>query len=610
MKKYLGGLILSIFLTANTQLGAFAQSYVAKNENRIRPQTIIYKESSRKIDKINPNTTNNTRGAYYPGQRGANQLIVYTKEYGARTGTNEFGSEAVVINGVVTQINGADSIIPINGYVISGHGTAKSWINENITIGTKVHLDKQNNEIRTFITPDSFIFAAEEKIKEVLSIMHYYELNNPCYDRTEAENYLKKAKLNLKKAQKDSDEVQKYAKIASSMANKAIETALPYYPNEFKGIWIRPTETTTGQIKSTLDRLEKAGINNVFLETYFHGKTIYPSDVLKKYGLSYQREEFEGFDPLMIWIREAHKRDIKIHVWFESFYVGNKYSPDDVNNIINAYPHWLNKTKEKYNAIEPVASLSEHNGYFIDPANPEVQKYLLEILNEIIVKYNPDGINLDYIRYPQSIQEKFPKYEDANWGYTQYARADFKKIYNVDPIDIKKRTTNWYYWAKYRQNKISQFVKEVRLLTANNKVMLTAVIFPDRQRSLETKMQDWRTWSVNNYVDGFTPLILTCDNNTASLLINDIKKNSSYITNIYPGLFVTFMNGPTDDLLKQIHETRKLDTSGFVLFDYAHLDNKYIDVLKAGAFNIKNYDEPTSLDDSFEKNPSKKRFKN
>lgn len=610
MKKYLSGFILSIFLATNTQLGAFAQSYAAKNENRIRPQTIIYKESSRKIDKINPNTTNNTRGAYYPGQRGANQLIVYTKEYGARTGTNEFGSEAVVINGVVTQINGADSIIPINGYVISGHGTAKSWINENITIGTKVHLDKQNNEIRTFITPDSFIFAAEEKIKEVLSIMHYYELNNPCYDRTEAENYLKKAKLNLKKAQKDSDEVQKYAKIASSMANKAIETALPYYPNEFKGIWIRPTETTTGQIKSTLDRLEKAGINNVFLETYFHGKTIYPSDVLKKYGLLYQREEFEGFDPLMIWIREAHKRDIKIHVWFESFYVGNKYSPDDVNNIINAYPHWLNKTKEKYNAIEPVASLSEHNGYFIDPANPEVQKYLLEILNEIIVKYNPDGINLDYIRYPQSIQEKFPKYEDANWGYTQYARADFKKIYNVDPIDIKKRTTNWYYWAKYRQNKISQFVKEVRLLTANNKVMLTAVIFPDRQRSLETKMQDWRTWSVNNYVDGFTPLILTCDNNTASLLINDIKKNSSYITNIYPGLFVTFMNGPTDDLLKQIHETRKLDTSGFVLFDYAHLDNKYIDVLKAGAFNIKNYDEPTSLDDSFEKNPSKKRFKN
>lgn len=591
MKKYLGGFLLSIFLLVNVSGGAFAQSGAITVSNRIKPDTVIYKESSRKIDRINPTVSNNSKGAYYPGQRGANQLIVYTKEYGSRTGTNEFGSEAVVINGRVTQLNGADSIIPYNGFVISGHGSAKNWINENITIGTQVFLDKQNNEIRTFITPDSFIFAAEEKIKEVLSIMHYYELNNPCYDRSEAENYLKKAKHNLKKAQKDSDEVQKYAKIASAMANKAIETALPYYPNEFKGIWIRPTETTVGQIKNTLDKIEKAGINNIFLETYFHGKTIYPSEVLEKYGLTNQREEFIGFDPLQVWIKEAHKRDIKIHVWFESFYIGNKYSVDDEKHIINAYPQWLNKTKAKYNSQEPVSSLSEHNGYFIDPANPEVQQYLIALLNEIVYKYRPDGINLDYIRYPQSIQEKFPKYEDANWGYTEYARKEFKEIYKVDPINVKKRTQDWYLWAKYRQNKISQFVKEARKITKINKITLTAVIFPDRQRSLETKMQDWKNWSVNNLVDGFTPLILTCDNKTASFLINDIKTNSSYRTDIYPGLFVTFMNGSTDDLLKQIHETRKLDASGFVLFDYAHLENKYVDVLQAGAFNSKNYEE-------------------
>ncbi len=606
MKKYLNGFISSIFLIIVLCANAFAQPYNMQNENRIKPDTIIYKESSKKIDKINPTTSNNASGAYYPGQRGANQLIVYTDEYGARTGTNEFGSEAIVINGVVVQIHGADSIIPQNGFVISGHGSAKNWINENITVGTKVFLDKQNMMLNTFITPDSFIFAAEEKIKEVLSIMHFYELNNPCYDREDAENYLKKAKQNLKKAQKDNDEVQKYAKIASTMANKALEAALPYYPNEFKGIWIRPTETTSGQIKTTLDKLEKAGINNIFLETYFHGKTIYPSEVLKKYNVTNQREEFNNFDPLEIWIKEAHKRDIKIHVWFESFYVGNKYDAQDSEHILNVYPHWMNKTKAAYNSEEPVASLSEHNGYFIDPANPEVQKYLLEILNEIVSKYKPDGINLDYIRYPQSIQEKFPKYEESNWGYTEYAREDFKRIYNVDPINIKKRTQEWYLWAKYRQNKISQFVRETKKLTKAHKIELTAVIFPDRQRSLETKMQDWKNWSVNNYVDGFTPLILTCDNKTASLLIEDIKKNSSYITNIYPGLFVTFMNGSTDDLLKQIHETRKLDLAGFVLFDYAHLNNSYIDVLKAGAFNFKDYEEQKN--DVEQKNTTKKRF--
>lgn len=610
MKKLISIFLLAFFMLSNIDV-SYAQSLVLENQTPLNPQEVIYKEASRKINKINPTISNNASGAFYPGQRGANQLIVYTRDYGDRTNTNEFGSEAIVVDGTVTQINGADSVIPVNGFVISGHGTAKNWINENITVGTKIFVDKQNMLIKAYITPDSFIFGASEKIKEVLAIMHYYEMNNPCYDRRDTENYLKKAKQYLKRAEKNDNDVQKYASMASAMANKAIETALPYYPNEFKGVWIRPSETDEGQIIATLERLKKSGINNIFLETYFHGKTIYPSAVLKKYGVANQKEEFIGFDPLAIWIKEAHARNMKVNIWFETFYVGNKWNPSDKTNILNVYPQWINRTKANYDSPDPVASVSEHNGYFIDPANPQVQAYLLDILNEIICKYKPDGINLDYIRYPQSIQAKFNGYENSNWGYTEYARADFKRLYNIDPIDIKKDTTEWAQWAKYRQDKITIFVRETKKLTNANKIHLTTVIFPDRQRCLETKMQDWRTWTVYNYVDGLTPLILTCDKITASLLMEDIKKNSSHLTNVYPGLFVTFMGGSTDDLLRQVHETRKKSMNGFVVFDYAHFEDKYINVLMAGAFNTKNYTEveqpPQNVSQT--KNTSKKRFK-
>ncbi len=610
MKKLLYTALIAFIVCAGA-LKALAQGSILDNQTPINPQEVIYKESSKKIDKINPTIANNASGAFYPGQRGSNQLIIYTREYGDRTATNEFGSEAIVVNGIVTQIYGADSVIPVNGFVISGHGNAKNWINENITVGTKVFVDKQNMIVKTYITPDSFIFGAEEKIKEVLSIMHYYEMNNPCYDRRETEEYLKKAKQYLKRAERDDKDVQKYASMASAMANKAIETALPYYPNEFKGVWIRPTETDEAQIIATLDRLKKSGINNVFLETYFHGKTIFPSDVLKKYGVANQKEEFIGFDPLTVWVREAHARDMKLHIWFETFYVGNKWSANDPTNIINVHPEWINRTKANFNTPGPVASVSEHNGYFIDPANPAVQQYLTEILNEIVSKYKPDGINLDYIRYPQSIQAKFTGYENTNWGYTEFARADFKKIYNIDPVDIKKDTVEWNQWAKYRQDKITAFVKETKKLTQANHIPLTTVIFPDRQRCLETKMQDWRTWTVYNYVDGLTPLILTCDKITASLLMDDIKKNSSHLTNVYPGLFVTFMGGSTDDLLRQVHETRKKTMNGFIMFDYAHIEDKYFDVLMAGAFNTKNHTPTTSTVGKPEtsKNTSKKRFR-
>ena len=112
-----------------------------------------YKLSGIYPSKFEINATNS-----FPGYRGPNQLIVYKPAWGLRTGTNEFGKEAVVINGVVVQLTGADSIIPKNGYVISGHGNAKVWINKNIKIGTRVVLDEKNNTIKAECVTKNRIF--------------------------------------------------------------------------------------------------------------------------------------------------------------------------------------------------------------------------------------------------------------------------------------------------------------------------------------------------------------------------------------------------------------------------------------------------------------------
>ena len=130
-------------------------------------------------------------------------------------------------------------------------------------------------------------------------------------------------------------------------------------------------------------------------------------------------------------------------------------------------PGWANTTKALYTSDEPVYSISEHNGYFLDPAHPDVQVFLLELINEIITKYKPDGINLDYIRYPQSANVNMASYERSNWGYTQYARYEFKKMYNIDPIDIKYKDENWANWSNYRQNKITEFVGNCLLYTSD-----------------------------------------------------------------------------------------------------------------------------------------------
>lgn len=545
---------------------------------------IVFSQKVYPISAIDPTILSNMAGNFYPGLRGANQMIIYTPAYGVRTNTNEFGSEAIVRGNVVTSLSGADSIIPINGLVLSAHGTAKKWMNENIIVGSKIYVNEEAKTLTVYITSESFLYGAKDKIKEAQNIVCYYKNASYMYDSKKPCSYIEKAQDYLKKAEKNPMEVQKFSSMAIEAANSALASSIPYDKDEMKGVWIRPTETSKEQVIATLERINAAGINNVFLETYFHGKTIFPSKTMESYQFLNQNEKFAGFDPLKIWIEEAHKRNIKIHIWFESFYIGNDNPKNYPQNILSVKPEWGNKTKRDFASITPVPSLSEHSGYFIDPANPCVQQFLESLLTEIVENYHPDGINLDYIRYPQSIAAKFSSYDLSNWGYTEYARNEFKATYGKDPVDLTPCDQLWPTWDRYRQDKITSFVLRINKLTKQHKILLTAVIFPDRQKALETKQQDWRTWSALGYVDGFTPLLLTCDAKTASVMMQDVIDNKNKCTDLYAGLFITFMNGASEDLIRQIHEARKLDTKGVIIFDYAHFSDKYMSVLSESVF--------------------------
>lgn len=559
------------------QINAFQPLNLGKNE-------VIFKQASTKVDVIDPSNA----ASYFPGGRGANKLVIYTPNYGIHTGTNEFGTEAIVEENTVTSLSGADSTIPSNGLVISGHGIAKNWINQNITVGSKVYVDVFNNKITVYTTSDSYTYEARAKIKEAKSMMDYYKnsiddynYNLPASHIQIAENYLKIAE----NENKNSIILKQYTQEAIDEANMAIKTSVPYIKNETKGVWIRPTEKNADQIIATLDNLKANGFNSVFLETYFHGKTIFPSQTMNKYGFTVQNEIFEGFDPLDVWIKEAHKRDIKVHIWFQSFYVGNQ-SPDyNPSSILAVRPDWGNKTKKNANSPKATMSASEHNGYFLDPANPEVHEFLLDLLSEIIDRYKPDGINLDYIRYPNATAGN-----DMNaWGFTEYARNDFKNQYGKDPIELTTSDVQWYDWNQYRRNNVTNFIKQVGELGKEKNVYISAVVFPDRASALASKQQDWRTWSVNNYINGFTPLFLTYDSKMLASMMNDVMNVKSPQTDLYAGLFVTFMGGAPEDLIRQIYETRKMNANGVILFDYAHTTPVYTSTLMASAFkdNIK-----------------------
>ena len=587
-------LVLFILFFTGISCASFAQEKPSTNipyaalKDEISSKHQLLSFTTRRINAKYPSNIVNTAGQNFPGHRGPGQLVVYFPGGNFTTGTNEYGTEAVVEDGVVVKLTGADSIIPKNGFVVSGHGSSKTWIKQNLKIGTKVIID--SNTIIAYLTPDSFVFEAKSKIEEAEQFLSNAKKSDAkTLEDKKASYYLRKAKNELKKAERSREKLKKpYAESSIRFSNLAIKYALPYIESEFKGVWLRPTERNRYEIQRTLDKIQATGIKEVFLETYFHGYTIYPSKVMKKYGLTIQNPKFLMYDPLAVYVEEAHKRGLKIHCWFESFYIGNVNPSYDDKSILSKYPLWGNKNLANYDYPSYVRHKAEHNGFFLDPANPEVTAFLVELLNEIPRLYDIDGINIDYTRYPTSQRSDVKNFQQSHWGYTAIARKEFKDLYEIDPVEIEPDTVLWKKWGEYRRDKIYAYVKEARnslsITTQGRKFLFSAVIFPDYNVCLETKQQDWTKWSRENLVDAMTPLILTSDNELFSKILREVKTRASNKTQILTGLFVGFLDAEPEDLLKQISVARGLKSEGIILFDWAHLPLKYQEALKYRVF--------------------------
>ena len=434
-------------------------------------------------------------------------------------------------------------------------------------------------------TVDSYRQGAKIKIDEIEDVIKNLKKQNMAFNEKKVGICLKDAKKYYRKSKGNSKIALMNALESIKMSETALKYSLPYVEDELRGVWLRPKEKSRAEVVETLEDLKKIGINSIFLETYFHGKTIFPSDTMDKYGFNRQNQIFNTNDILAYYVQEAHKRGIKVHVWFESFYIGNVSPSSDEKNILAVKPEWGNKNKINAESTDPVFHPTEHKGYFLDPANPEVVEFLTELITEISAKYAIDGFNIDYIRYPQTPKNSEEFYETSSWGYTKYAREEFKSFYDVDPINIKYNSQMWREWDKYRQNKINSYIKAVKEILKYRETTISAVIFPDEDQSKETKQQNWSKWAEAGYVDALTPLILTSDSKLSKKMMREVKKKAGGNTDVYPGIFVGFMDGEPEDLIRQIHNMRTLNLGGVVLFDYAHLDKKYTNCLDSSVFS-------------------------
>ena len=96
--------------------------------------------------------------------RGSNMLVMYTS---GSSKTNPYGTEAVIDkNGTVAKVFSygfGNSPVPEGGYVLSGHGTAGSWISANLKEG--MHVKISGNTVTVYDSEANMTWSGSKTVK-------------------------------------------------------------------------------------------------------------------------------------------------------------------------------------------------------------------------------------------------------------------------------------------------------------------------------------------------------------------------------------------------------------------------------------------------------------
>ncbi|MBD2292179.1 family 10 glycosylhydrolase [Anabaena sphaerica FACHB-251] len=348
---------------------------------------------------------------------------------------------------------------------------------------------------------------------------------------------------------------------------------------EIRSVWLdRGTIVNAGNeagLAQIFDRLSQAGINTVFFETVNASYTIYPSQVAPQ-----QNPLIKEWDPLAAAVKLAHARGMELHAWVWTFAAGNRrhnqiigVSPDYPGPVLAANPDWANY--DQSGRMIPVGQTKP----FLDPANPEVRQYLLKLYEEIVTRYQVDGIQLDYIRYP--FQDPF---SGRSYGYGKAAREQFKQQTGVDPVNISSHQRDlWQKWTAFRTEQVDSFVAEVSQMLRQKRstLILSVAVFPLGEYERVQKIQQhWEVWARRGDIDLIVPMTYALDTprfqRLAQPWISSTKLGSTLLV---PG--IRLLSLPTVGAFDQLQLLRDLPVSGYALFAAENFNNELDELLSS-----------------------------
>jgi uncharacterized lipoprotein YddW (UPF0748 family) len=345
--------------------------------------------------------------------------------------------------------------------------------------------------------------------------------------------------------------------IAVMMLSLPLNAQMPN-STELRGVWLTNVDSDvlfeSDRLKSSLRTLKQFNFNTVYPAVWNWGYTLYPSKVAAKViGKSVDPTPgLQKRDMLKELVTEGHKQGLTVIPWFEFGFM----APAD-SLLAKNRPYWLTNRRDGTRIIKE----GIHNRVWLNPFRPDVQKFIQDLIVEIVKNYDIDGIQFDdHFGLPSEL------------GYDAYTTALYKQEHQgkLPPADAKDPE-----WVSWRANKITDFMKRVFTAIKANKKDCIVSVAPNPQRfSYEYFLADWQKWERMGLIEDLVLQIYRNDLNVfiSELEYPEVKQAQSHIP-VSIGILSGLKNRTVsmEQITTQIEKVRERKFAGVSFFFYETL---------------------------------------
>ena len=334
-------------------------------------------------------------------------------------------------------------------------------------------------------------------------------------------------------------------------------------PFEKRLLWVvRDAMSSTESIDELIEFADENKFNHLLVQVRGRGDALYESNLVPR---SIRLKDAD-FDPLEYIISKAKPLDIKIHAWLNMYCLWSASSmPNQQNHLLYTNPDWLDNDSQKNVNVEQVLIDIKNKSYndeglFLAPTHPEVSRYLIDVVEEVVQNYNIDGIHLDYVRF-----------YNENYGLNPVGLSFYKKYRGESNVPfLSTQIIQDPIWGSFRRNSVTKLVKGIsNVIKANrDNCILSAAVKPNLYSARNDFGQEWDVWLLAGYLDWVIPMNYLPELDIFSTNINVMEDNlpKKHRSKIIMGL-ATYNQDP-NQVNEKIQFTKDSGFNGICLFSY------------------------------------------